>query len=308
MKRRNDRETSNRKLRELDYENRRYGSRSIEIESQPVSRNDFERRYLTPQEEGGCAEGLVMSLAFNKLTEWGISGKRVLDYCCGNGFASIYLAQSGATVYGFDISNNAISLARLKMSANHVANVQFDIMDAENLCLYQDDFFDAVIGIQALHQVVLLPGAGSELARVLKPGAPAIFADNWGANNFLFQAWRSCTTLRKLKSKARGQIILSRGIIRQSSFEKAFEIQVYPCSLFYLLKRRVKTPKVLKAFRTLDAALLRAVYPLGHFCGEAVIEMSKRQFINRIGEQMPDSDRAAPLRSAQARVVMQHDC
>src|SRR5215510_4386273 len=157
MKRRNEREMSNRKLRELEFENLRYGDRSVEIESQPVSRNEFEKRYLTPQEEGGWPEGLVMSLAFNKLLERGISGKRVLDYCCGSGFASIYLAQSGATVYGFDISNKAISLARLKMSANNVKNVQFDIMDAENLCLYQDNFFDAAIGIQALHQVVPLP-------------------------------------------------------------------------------------------------------------------------------------------------------
>ena len=276
MKLRNEREISNRKLRELEFENLRYGSRSIESESQPVSRDEFEKRYLTPQEEGGWAEGLVMSLAFNKLMERGISGKRVLDYCCGNGFASIYLAQSGATVYGFDVSENAISLAKLKMTANHVMNVQFDIMDAENLCRYQDNFFDAAIGIQALHQVVLLPGAGSELARVLKPGAPAIFADNWGGKNFLFQAWRRCTTLRTLKSKSRGQVILSRGIIKQSSFENAFEIKVHPCSLFYLLKRGVKTPKVLKAFRTFDAALLRAVNSLGHLCGEAVIEMLKR--------------------------------
>jgi len=276
MKLRNETEISNLKLRELEFENLRYGSRSIEIESQPVSRNDFEKRYLTPQEEGGWPEGLVMSLAFNKLLARGISGKRVLDYCCGNGFASIYLAQSGATVYGFDISDKAISLARVKMSANHVRNVQFDIMDVENLRFYQDNFFDAAIGVQALHQVVPLPGAGSELARVLKPGAPAIFSDNWGANNFLFQVWRSCTTLRKLKSKSRGQIILSRGIIRQSSFEKAFEIKVYPCSLFYLVKRGVKTPKVLKAFRALDTALLRVVHPLGHFCGEAVIEMVKK--------------------------------
>jgi 2-polyprenyl-3-methyl-5-hydroxy-6-metoxy-1,4-benzoquinol methylase len=275
MKRRNECVISNQKLRELEFENLRYGRRSIEIESQPVSRDEFERRYLTPQEEGGHPQGLVMRSAFNKIMERGISGKKVLDYCCGNGFASIYLVQSGAVVYGFDISDKAISLARLKTSANHV-NVQFEIMDAENLCRYPDNFFDAAIGIQALHQVVLLPGAGSELARVLKPGAPAIFSDNWGANNFLFQAWRNCTTLRRLESKSRGQIILSRGIIRQSSFEKAFEIKVYPCSLFYLVKKKVKTPKVLKALRTFDAALLRVVNPLGHFCGEAVIEMSKR--------------------------------
>ena len=276
MKRRNEHQLLNQKLREIEFENLRYGRRSIEIESQPVSRNEFEKRYLTPQEEGGCAEGLVMSMAFKKIMEGGISEKRVLDYCCGNGSASIYLAQSGATVYGFDISHNGVSLARLKMSTNDVKNVQFDTMDAEDLRLYQDNFFDAAIGIQALHQVVLLSGAGSELARVLKPGARAIFSDNWGANNRLVQVWRSCTTLRRLESKSRGQIILSRGIIRRSSFEKAFEIKVYPCSLFYLVKRKVKIPKLLKALRTFDAALLKAVHPLGHFCGEAVIEMLKR--------------------------------
>jgi len=275
MKRRDDREISNLKLRESEFEELRYGSRSIESESQPVPKNEFEKRYLAAQEEGGWPEGLVMSLAFNKLMKHGISGKRVLDYCCGNGFVSIYMAQSGATVYGFDISTNAISLAKLKMSANRVNDVQFDIMDAENLHLYQDNFFDAAIGIQALHQVVLLPRAGSELARVLKPGAPAIFSDNWGAKNLFFQAWRHCTTLRRLKSKSRGQIVLSRGIIRRSSFENAFEIKVYPCSLFYLLKRQVKAPNLLKALRAFDTALLKVVPPLGHFCGEAAIEMVK---------------------------------
>src|SRR5215510_39455 len=133
MKPRNESEISNRKLRELEFQNLRYGDRLVEIESQPVSRNEFEKRYLTPQEECGWPEGLVMSLAFNKLLERGISGRRVLDYCCGNGFASIYLDVTGATVYEFDIFDMAISLAKLKIWENLVKNVEFDIMDAENL-------------------------------------------------------------------------------------------------------------------------------------------------------------------------------
>jgi SAM-dependent methyltransferase len=109
---------------------------------------------------------------------------RVLDYGCGSGWLSTYLAQRGATVEGFDISGKLVELGMLRARANGVAeSVKLRKMIAERL-EYPDGHFQLVIGISILHHISLEEGS-RELARVLAPGGRAFFIEPLGESSAL---------------------------------------------------------------------------------------------------------------------------
>src|SRR5512146_524384 len=70
---------------------------------------------------GGTIGGLKGRRAYEILLGEGLAGKRVLDYACGLGKWSVHLAQSGAHVSGFDVSDVAIELARERAAFNDLA-------------------------------------------------------------------------------------------------------------------------------------------------------------------------------------------
>jgi 2-polyprenyl-3-methyl-5-hydroxy-6-metoxy-1,4-benzoquinol methylase len=106
-------------------------------------------------------------------------GKRVLDYGCGHGMASVVLARHGANVTGIDLSTGYVEEARRRAAANEVA-AEFRQADAEHLP-FPDASFDAVWGCAILHHLDLRQ-AGAELHRVLRPGGIAVFCEPWGGN------------------------------------------------------------------------------------------------------------------------------
>ena len=97
-------------------------------------------------------------------------GAAVLDYCCGNGEESLYVAKHGARkVIGIDISDVSIQNCRESAEAAGVSDrVEFKTMDAEALD-FPDDSFDLIMEYGVLHHLDL-DRAMPELARVLKPG------------------------------------------------------------------------------------------------------------------------------------------
>jgi ubiquinone/menaquinone biosynthesis C-methylase UbiE len=100
-------------------------------------------------------------------------GKKVLDYCCGDGPFTLWLAEAGAEVYGIDISPVSIdsgtaAAARRGLSGRAV----FRVMDAEAMT-FPDATFDVAIVHGVLHHLDL-DRAYAELARVLKPGGQVI--------------------------------------------------------------------------------------------------------------------------------------
>jgi SAM-dependent methyltransferase len=106
----------------------------------------------------------------------------VLDYCCGNGEDSLYLAEHGARrVVGIDISPGSIDNCRRRAAAAGVTDrVSFEVMDAEALA-FKDDEFDLVTEYGVLHHLKLDAAMG-ELARVLKPGGRMICTETLGHN------------------------------------------------------------------------------------------------------------------------------
>jgi len=96
-------------------------------------------------------------------------GKRVLDYCCGNGDDSFLTADCGAhEVLGIDLSQVSIDNCRERAAKEgYDKKTSFEVMDAEALEL-GDNLFDIVSEYGALHHLNLSK-AYSEIARVLKP-------------------------------------------------------------------------------------------------------------------------------------------
>lgn len=101
-----------------------------------------------------------------------VAGRVVLDYGCGDGASSRVLLACGARhVYGVDLSDKAIALAR----GRGIANTTFEVGDAHHLP-WPDASFDVVVGRAILHHLDL-PRATRELVRVLRPGGEIFFVE-----------------------------------------------------------------------------------------------------------------------------------
>jgi 2-polyprenyl-3-methyl-5-hydroxy-6-metoxy-1,4-benzoquinol methylase len=261
------------KRNELNFQNTRYGKSSLQEEIHKTSIEECECSYLTPIHVGGRNHrGLLYSRAVQELLRHDIQGRRVLDYCCGSGRLAVYLAMKGATVYGFDFSEKAIELAKFKAKVNNV-QIAFEVMDAEHL-LYPDNYFDFVIGFEALHHVIVHPRVPSELARIVRQGGKVIFAENWGGNNPLFQVWRLYTTLKRNQSADRGEVILHQAML--DKFLGPFkEIHVEPLSIFYMSKKYIRNRSILKAFLHMDHVITGMLPFLKDYCGEAIVKLSR---------------------------------
>lgn len=251
------------KRNELQHQDRKYGR------SRPVgyTRESFEQEYLLPIHRGGTARGELYSRAFARRP----SG-RVLDYACGRGHLAIRLAmEQGNEVSAFDVSPEGIRVAREQAALSGVS-VDFHVMDAEHLG-FESESFDGVIGFEALHHVIVYPRMGQELHRVLKPGGRAVFAENWGSDNPIFDLWRQHTSLRKHNSSERGEVILNRRMLDQA-LAPYFDIEVETFSLGYMLKKYLRSPRLCAALYGFDRVLKRL--PLDNYCGESVIVLTKR--------------------------------
>jgi ubiquinone/menaquinone biosynthesis C-methylase UbiE len=260
------------KQNEHKFQNTKYGKTPLVEEKHQASVPSFTKMFLTPVHLGGHPRGEMFQRAVNKLLARGIEGRTILDYCCGRGDLAIFLAMKGAKVCGFDVSEKAIEVARYKAQVNNLS-IDFRVMDAENL-QYTDNTFDYVIGFEALHHVLIYPKVPSELARVISTDGTIIFAENWGGDNPIFQLWREKTSLKKVNSSERGEVILSSKMLHDRLDPYFQSISVEPLSFFYMAKKYISNPFFLRMFLMSDDKLLTKAPYLGRFYGESVISIS----------------------------------
>jgi len=121
-----------------------------------------------------------------------VKGKRVLDYGCGNGEASIQMAQLGAQeVYGIDISDLSVENGKKDIGQKGLSQtVKLIVADAEHTP-FENDYFDIMFESGVLHHLDL-SAAYKEIARVLKPSGKAICQETLG-HNPLIHAYRKRT-------------------------------------------------------------------------------------------------------------------
>lgn len=109
-------------------------------------------------------------------------GKKVLDYCCGNGDDSFIIAQKGASeVIGIDLSQVSIdNCNQMAINKGLEGNASFYVMDAEDL-KFEANYFDVITEYGVLHHLDIKK-AYPELARVLKPDGKCICVETLGHN------------------------------------------------------------------------------------------------------------------------------
>lgn len=93
-----------------------------------------------------------------------ISGRRLIDICCGTGDLAVAAVQSGARVTGLDFAEPMIDIARSRLPS-----AEFNVGNAERLS-FEDASFDVATCAFGLWHIGEPDSAISEAARVLKPG------------------------------------------------------------------------------------------------------------------------------------------
>lgn len=149
-------------------------------------------------------------------------GKKVLDYCCGNGGMSRSIANLGAAqVVGIDISDVSIENAK-KYGSNEELNnkPQFLVMDAENM-KFDNNTFDIVYEAGVLHHLNL-ERAYPEIARVLKPDGYCICIEALGHNKII-QFYRKKTPDLRTEWEAE-HILKKRDILMANNYFNKVEI------------------------------------------------------------------------------------
>lgn len=111
-----------------------------------------------------------------------IQDKLILEYGCGQGDFAFWLVDQGATVFGIDVSEFNIERCNEKARTRKLDQdrYRFSVMDAHEMT-FPDKLFDRVVGNGILHHLDL-PAAMTEIDRVLKLGAKALFQEPLGDN------------------------------------------------------------------------------------------------------------------------------
>lgn len=111
------------------------------------------------------------------------SDNKVLDVAMGAGRHTIFLAERGFDVYGFDISENGIELTKIELQRKKV-NATLSIQDMFKPFSYSSGFFDAVIATQAIYHGYRkqMESSIAEIHRVLKKGGLFFFTTSLNPN------------------------------------------------------------------------------------------------------------------------------
>lgn len=105
-------------------------------------------------------------------------GQKVLDVATGTGMVAIAAAQAIGNedrIQAIDLSEGMIDQAQENMNRAGLSNVDFHVMDGENL-EFKNDYFDVITCSYGLFFMPDMPAALKSWLRVLKPGGKIIFS------------------------------------------------------------------------------------------------------------------------------------
>lgn len=108
-----------------------------------------------------------------------LEGATVLDFACGSGVLSVWLAARGAAVTGIDVSPRSVERAR-ELAGRVGASVDFVVGEVSEV----SGTFDRLAGRYALHHVDV-SAVAPVLAGALLPGGTAAFLETMGTNPVL---------------------------------------------------------------------------------------------------------------------------
>lgn len=130
----------------------------------------------------GFAPAILGSCQFlYKIAASLITGKKVLDYGCGNGVHAKFLAEHAREVVGIDLSQASLALARNKAQETiYKDRVQFLEMDCEAM-EFSDSSFEVVFDGGTFSSLDFEKARG-EISRVLRPEGALVGIETFGHN------------------------------------------------------------------------------------------------------------------------------
>jgi len=220
----------------------------------------------------------VNGIIYNKMIEkiGDLTGKKAVDFGCGNGWQTKLLVDKGAQVWAFDISDEAVKKTK-QMSIRHNIEdrIHVEQMAAESL-KYKDNEFDIVLGNAILHHLDI-DIASKEIHRVLKPGGKAYFLEPLGYNP-LINLFRKLTP--NMRTKDEEPLRLEHFDIIQERFA-GFEHEEYYLTVlvaffwYFIFRQDNLFMKSVHFMNRLDRVLLRAAPCLKKYCWYSILIMEK---------------------------------
>ena len=105
----------------------------------------------------------------------GLEGKHALDVGCGGGILAEAMATAGAKVLGIDLSDKALSVARLHQLESGV-EVDYRLSTAETLAAEEPGRFEIVTCMELLEHVPEPASTIAACATLVKPGGLVVFS------------------------------------------------------------------------------------------------------------------------------------
>ena len=161
-----------------------------------------------------------------------IKDKKVLDYGCGNGVHTKFLAEHAREVVGIDLSQGALAIARRNAEKEKVENkAKFLAMDCEKL-EFPDNSFDVVFDGGTFSSLDF-GKAIQEITRVLRPDGVLVGIETFG-HNPLANAKRALNRITgKRTSWAASHIVRQKELARlRQNFERVEVFYFHLISLF----------------------------------------------------------------------------
>jgi demethylmenaquinone methyltransferase/2-methoxy-6-polyprenyl-1,4-benzoquinol methylase len=161
--------------------------------------HEYLSKHLTP--ENMREKERIVSLLSN-----GVKYENLLDIGCGPGTISRDLLAISSRVWGMDISQDMINIAKGIFNETQFSEtVHFEVGDAEQL-RFPDEYFDAVVCVGVLRYLNSWERGLEEIYRVLKPNGVVTvtfyyrFSPHWFSMYFLYRPLLPLISLIKRRS------------------------------------------------------------------------------------------------------------
>ncbi|MGN6793959.1 MAG: class I SAM-dependent methyltransferase [Streptosporangiaceae bacterium] len=130
-------------------------------------------RYTAAREERGVAADGLLREMLELLGD--VTGLRVLDAACGDGYLTRVLADRGARVTGIDIGPRLIERARRR---DPDGSIDYRVADLSKAMRGEAGAYDVVASFLALNDVIEYRGFIATIADLLRPGGRLVIAFN----------------------------------------------------------------------------------------------------------------------------------
>jgi 2-polyprenyl-3-methyl-5-hydroxy-6-metoxy-1,4-benzoquinol methylase len=219
----------------------------------------FFKKYAEPQDDWDWRQYGAKLLG-------SVKGCRVLDYGCGQGEESTYLALMGAQVTAIDISPVGIKLTKERARLNGVNDRVSAMLMRCDPTEFPSESFDVIHGFGILHHIGLQVGM-MEIKRLLRPGGRGLFFEHMGNSK----------TIERLRPKERNYTKGERPVTWKEVEEIRPEFSRMVARPFHIASRLRKRVQLLNQplVKRVDHAVLSALPIMRHFASGIVIYLEK---------------------------------